>query len=79
MIQKQDRKTSKLGFKPIWNKDYDLPQEIKFHLTDNILGWGSYYVDTLMENAEEFLNGNRILCTDGGSNTCILNILVLIL
>jgi len=31
-----------------------------------------YYVDTLMENAEEYLQG-RILCTNGSDDTCILN------
>lgn len=68
----ETRQLSKIGFKPKWNKE-GLSEEIKFHLTNGILGWGNYYVDSLMENAEEFLEGNRNLCTHGGDDTVILN------
>lgn len=73
MTMDKGTKMSTLGFKPTWNKEGDhLDKEIKFHLTNGKLGWYSYYVDTLMENAEDYLLG-RQLCTHGGDNTVIRN------
>lgn len=36
------------------------------------LGGASYFVDTLMENTEDYLHGQR-LCTHGGLNTVVEN------
>ena len=41
---------------------------------DGSLLWGGYYVDTLMESAEDYLSGEAILCVDGGSGLSMVNI-----
>jgi len=62
-----------MGFKPTWNNPEIEQRTIRFVLSeDGRLCWAGYNVDTLMENAEDYLQGNQ-LCTDGGSNTCITN------
>jgi len=36
-------------------------------------GFYTYYIDTLMENYLEYINGTSNLCIDGGLNLSILN------
>ena len=56
-----------------YNKGDD--KTIPFKLSKGgFLLWGGYYVDTLMENAEAWLNDSmQLLCVDGGTDTCMLN------
>ena len=54
-----------------WEKEthFTLSTTPMFYLC---LCWNGYFVDTLMEDAENFLQNGK-LCVDGGSNTYITN------
>ena len=49
-------------------------KEFKFSISENgVLVWGSWYVDTLMESAEDYLKYNTHLYLDAGAQYLITN------